>query len=326
MKTSTIRNHRKLPSFIKEHKIFSKVDQIEKIFPLIGLPNSDELVSNLDYQQLAAQALHQHLKSCFRINKYSSRESQKIALQVLNKLNNCTTHNFIQNNKLSIPRKIGIKNINQTYINYRYWWDIDYYRNYYRRKSWQILHPLHLTEKSRIVFSSDKQKGMWDIATMSMRGIRSCQSWRGSYKRNLIGSIIDPFVGIIYLTNGDILPKGERMARRALVRYVVHKRTNEPALLIERLYPYHNNVWGFNPDIETIAIFIAFLAKKTKNQFPIITSKGISNYIIPNSKIVSKMSTCGSFADANDYCRSYRDSGIAYSRSSKVFFKNIKSF
>ena len=40
-----------------------------------------------------------------------------------------------------------------------------------------------------MLFSSEGEAGAWDIATMSMRGIRSCQRWDGEYPRCLIGSI-----------------------------------------------------------------------------------------------------------------------------------------
>ena len=55
------------------------------------------------------------------------------------------------------------------------------------------------TRNFDVVFSSDGLDGLWDITTMSMRGIKSCQSWTSSskYKTNIIGSIVDPFVGVI---------------------------------------------------------------------------------------------------------------------------------
>src|SRR5690606_23711397 len=41
----------------------------------------------------------------------------------------------------------------------------------------------------KLVFSSDGERGAWDIATMSMRGINSCQGWGKPQSHGLIGSI-----------------------------------------------------------------------------------------------------------------------------------------
>jgi hypothetical protein len=158
-------------------------------------------------------------------------------------------------------------------------------------------------------------QGAWDMATMSMRGISSCQSWSGCYKRNLVGSIVDPCAGIIYLTNGTQGEKGSRMIYRAVVRYVVHKETHKPALMLERIYSANsiNN--------EITALFSAFLIKKTKGKLPIITSG--NKHVIPNSKIVSTLPSCGSYNDAKYYCKSYRDSGIAYAKTNSLYLKKL---
>lgn len=90
---------------------------------------------------------------------------------------------------------------------------------------------------SRIVFSSSDPEGLWDIATMSMRGIRSCQSWDGDYPRCLIGSILDPFVGIIYLTSGAKEEYGTKMIRRCMVRFAINEKTMKPVIVLDRMYP-----------------------------------------------------------------------------------------
>jgi hypothetical protein len=96
--------------------------------------------------------------------------------------------------------------------------------------------------KTEICFSADP----WDIATMSMRGIDSCMSWKGSRSANLIGSIVDPCCAVIYLTNNQLhtIAKksgsealvGTEMLARSVVRYVLNEKGQDPSLLLERLY------------------------------------------------------------------------------------------
>ena len=90
---------------------------------------------------------------------------------------------------------------------------------------------------SRIVFSSTDPEGLWDIATMSMRGIASCQSWDSDYPKCLIGSILDPFVGIIYLTSGAKQEHGTKMVRRCMVRFAINEKTMKPVIVLDRMYP-----------------------------------------------------------------------------------------
>ena len=70
----------------------------------------------------------------------------------------------------------------------------------------------------KIVFSDHP----WDIATMSMRGINSCQAWGKIQSPALIGSILDPNMAIVYLTDGKAHKSyGQRMLARCVVRLVV---------------------------------------------------------------------------------------------------------
>lgn len=95
--------------------------------------------------------------------------------------------------------------------------------------------------KTRLVFSSDGEKGIWDIATMSMRGVSSCMSWGAQNSKYLLGSVIDPYCGIIYFTSEEDYPitsrtkYGPQMDHRALVRYIVSPNLG-PALYLERIY------------------------------------------------------------------------------------------
>lgn len=179
-----------------------------------------------------------------------------------------------------------------------------------------------ISKTHRIVFSAAGNKGLWDIATMSMRGVRSCQRWGNWHAHALVGSMMDPYCGIIYITNGNEFKFGEKMLQRALVRFVVHRRTGQPALMIERIYPRsEGEVYRRGPDgywryitdpkekrnKEALNFFIDFLKKKTNNKISIITHNG-TGYSIPMSNSVSRLT---------DDNHSYRDSGIGYRKFPK---------
>jgi hypothetical protein len=122
--------------------------------------------------------------------------------------------------------------------------------------------------KFKIIFSSDGADGAWDIATMSMRGIQSCQSWGGGYSHCLIGSVSDPFVGIIYLTSGGKFNEyGSKMMRRCVVRFVIDADKRKPFLLLDNMYPAE--------DTKILKSFTDFLKEKTNNKFDIQYAPGL---------------------------------------------------
>lgn len=324
MKTSSIKNSKKLPKFITSHKIFTKFKTIEKVFPEFGLKNCSIRVNKIINSATIAEAYRINLIKRFSqvTSNYYTYGISNNASVIVTLLKKCKGSDFIINGTLSVPKSLKghvPTTFSSAYCKCRFGaYDTDYYE---RRGYGNVAKPLNLTSKAKVVFSSDGRQGMWDIATMSMRGISSCQSWNGSYKRNLVGSMIDPCVGIIYIQDGAPCTKGSRMKRRALVRYVLNKTTRKPALLIERIYPSNEyNEYGSNEQ-EALAIFTTFLEKVTKGRIPIVTSA--NGYAIPNSKIVQKMSSCGKFDTGKDHCRSYRDSGIAYSKSTALFLNKI---
>lgn len=159
-------------------------------------------------------------------------------------------------------------------------------------------------KNARIVFSGNGNKCLWDLATMSMRGIESCQKWTSSYAHCLAGSMIDPYAGIIYITDDDNYEHGTRMIKRSVVRFVVNKKNKKPAILIERVYP-HNYDTGV-ADANTFNLFKSFIKKKINNKFPIIRSR--SGHFIPITKAVNSLPK---------YDYSYRDSKIGYGSSPK---------
>jgi len=80
-----------------------------------------------------------------------------------------------------------------------------------------------------VVFSSKPE----DIMHMSMRGIESCMRWSSNQSISLIGSVIDPYCSIIYLTDNL---KTKNMLARAVVRYVHNDDKNRNEIFIEKIY------------------------------------------------------------------------------------------
>jgi hypothetical protein len=170
-----------------------------------------------------------------------------------------------------------------------------------------------------ICFSSDGQKGYWDIATMSMRGISSCMRWSGEHSRSLIGSILDPYAGIIYLTGNKTTKYGKKMLARSVVRMVVNNK-NKPLLLMEPVYPHQ---YEYDDDISFI--FKTFLEQKTGLEVKISDCDSYYDYggnklSIPLTEITQSIQDMNGDTGYDDYgYSSYRDSGISYKKIDKFF-------
>jgi len=142
-----------------------------------------------------------------------------------------------------------------------------------------------------VIFSSEGEAGAWDIATMSMRGIKSCQRWDGEYPRCLIGSILSKYVGIIYLTSGvksedhpTYANLGTKMIRRCVIRYAIDDDEGQPCILIDKMYPEY--------DKEVCAIFTKSLQERTK--LPVHYAPELGNKIrhiyTPSEKVRNEVS------------------------------------
>ncbi len=134
-----------------------------------------------------------------------------------------------------------------------------------------------------VVFTAEGKEGAWDLLTMSMRGIQSCQTWTSDYPRCLIGSILSKFTGIIYITSGtDVEGRGAKMMRRSIVRYAIDADAHEPCILIDKIYPK-----TYEDDAEALKIFTDALQKRTS--LPIYYSFKLGNkakhFYIPFEKV-----------------------------------------
>lgn len=91
-----------------------------------------------------------------------------------------------------------------------------------------------------VVFSTDPK----DIAAMSSRSNwESCQTLKTDEGLNacVIGSTLSKFIGIAYITTGrDMNNRGEEMIARCLIRFAIDTTTNKPSIIIDKMYPEHN--------------------------------------------------------------------------------------
>lgn len=184
--------------------------------------------------------------------------------------------------------------------------------------------------KYHIAFSSNRCRGLYDIAMMSNRGIYSCMTLeRRHHNPAVIGSVIDPFTAIIYLTSGkqfageeytycrgwDNKPYGLEMIKRSIVRFVMDYNY-KPSILIER--PYIRNYGYTNIDLnkdDTINAFKKYIKEKTNDKYPIIVARDTAesttireNYFIPLHDNIKNI---------QQYYYPYRDSKIQFKKVDK---------
>lgn len=318
------------PEFITQSEVFRTVKQVNKIFPELGLKNCKKTVV-LDMSTMAgtkAQELlvslrnYIHNQIMYYSNglSYSAVSSLRKFQEQLTSINRCMKQNSNSQITLNLYEDI-VDADNRTIFKagegvFRVYNKI---RNNIGilRNNIGIYSTLPLLEhiaafkefssqnlpkrKYQIHFSSNKTQGIWDIATMSMRGIQSCQTWGKDYAHALIGSIVDPFTGIIYLTTGEdsVGGKGTKMLRRCVVRFVVHKKTKKPFIGIERMFPSHDKM--------VYDAFAAFIREKTGGKFEVKDlyndGRGINGCVIPMNRHLM------GFPEGR---LSYRDSGVPY--------------
>ena len=296
-----------LPVWMTKHPVFKSIDKIEKVFPNIGLPNCSEpcgLIGNfaLEEAKKLLAAMVGEIRApldFFAANDYIDQIS---IIEQFDTLFCDRANDFISYAKgeivLKLPEDIivnGIVRYNKNTPLFAVYAQLAY--DFSRLGG--ILPMLEKlsgykdfnmnnvsSDNSSIVFSSDGVDGLWDIATMSMRGISSCVRWAGPHKLTLIGSIADPFTGIIYLTSGKNYGKyGSRMIKRCIVRFVIDSQKEQPYLLIDRMYPSLSD--------NVLKIFTDFLISKTGLEVyfgPRIPGKILSTSYIPRKSINDKLS------------------------------------
>lgn len=368
-----IRKNYKFPSFIREFSGLSAGTKIEKVFPHIGLKNCSIKVDNIgnvkDISSVIVDAVNDRVNYFTQdmdlefLDRYGSdtgdgniKYTQHEA--VLASIFNILTH--LSESKLTFSKgKLSSSiNIKDAFgkILLKKGQDLGKFLNEIDKACEKLklkfsfnynqiikLANFNNSESFNLFFSSDGIRGAWDIATMSMRGISSCQRWGAGHEKCLIGSILDPFTGIIYLSSNDNTDYGKKMFARSIVRFIV--KENKPFLFIERPYGlyeeseevnnnhiddmignlgnfYNKNsfnewaldyLWDANIDYSTnsLKIFSDFLKKTVKGKYEILSYNEVHDkhkYKIPLSTSVETLT---------DNTRSYRDSHINYESSPK---------
>jgi len=270
------------PNFITGSKIVSANTELEKIFPKLGLPNSQEPIDikfDLSTVQLdkiihlAVRKFIQHWNEDRPLTNMKGLELFKMSrviylLEELNRrFNKKNGFTYTKDKVLltsSIPSydgKVLIKSGTDVFELVKTLFD--HSAKYVKV---DLVSPEEISKqckKMQIAFSSEGVDGAWDIATMSMRGIKSCMRWEARQCSALLGSIVDPCCGIIFLTNGNKTPYGSKMLFRSVVRLAMYQ--DKPVLLVDRLY---SSFYKTKPgeqgkfDQQILNIFINYLKKK----------------------------------------------------------------
>jgi hypothetical protein len=304
--------------YIATHPIFDKIEKVNKVFPGIGLPNceDDKIVNNAEIAAKSAKTLIGSITASLDkrekgLNAFVDThpkmgEKRKEKAENLIKIINATKSLIADNVdkcvlvdkkcvKIMLPGDLTIDGgkkpifkANKTIISvYGKINELLQDGKFARMKN--IDNDPAFKEFSKdnipnaglkVVFSSEGSDGIWDIATMSMRGVSSCQSWQnGAYKHGVIGSMIDPFVGIIYLTTGGNFNEyGSKMIKRCIVRYVVDGKTKKPYLALDNMYPSF--------DANVLTQFIEFLKARVSNKLEVYFASHLYGRPIYNTSYV----------------------------------------
>jgi hypothetical protein len=330
---SNILENKKYPEWIIEHPIFKDVSIYDKIFPKKGLNNSSAPLTTL----LGEQYLECFIKDvCFESEIISVllkgkltaiTESNSVIEALIEFFNRFSYSDYIEikrDNKISailsediydssgslvfrkgsslfsllektIEQKIGVSNF----------FAFDSFKDFSRLNI-----PL---SSAQISFSTDP----WDIATMSMRGITTCQSWNGEYRQSLIGSMLDPYVGIVFLeSKGKPTEYGSKMLYRSTVRFAVDNtkaaRKKQPVLILDHIYP--------ECFTEIFDLFSKFLTEKSGLKVILAADEEQNiidgRYFLPRSKIkdsfkfYSENETFSSPLPEDESIRSYQNNPI----------------
>lgn len=289
-----LNSKRPYPEWLRTHTVFKEMSKVDKVFPKIGLPNFKEScdimnsaealagATQLGYRFItemsnAQRTLYTKLDAALKSTEKDRNENCSKIQSLINLLNNVIySMNFNDYAKVIEGKVVlrlrgdvfnGDKNpvfrkdeavlrvVNKL-------WDMcetfkvvqiktDQYQEF---KDFSRVNVPN--KKYMLSFSSSGEEGAWDIGTISMRGVTSCQSWNAPQSRGLIGSIASKFVGVMYLASEQEIPGyGSKMLNRCMVRFAIHKTTKKPALILDRMYP--------NPNADTLAAFKKILKEKS---------------------------------------------------------------
>jgi hypothetical protein len=313
---------KKYPKFIRESIVFKAYPKPEKVFPRIGLKNCEVSLKSIKVNEDSLiirqeiQTIQDYIVDIPKIEQdlYALRENLSELADAddeFTKIPTYTKQYFGLKEKYS-ELEVA-KAVNKKLKKLKF--DEEYFLS--EKPSFISADKIFLTKNKNIklCFSSDGPKGYWDIATMSMRGIRSCMQWKNDNSRTLIGSIADPYTGIIYMCDKTT----NQMLARAVVRFVVNEKNGRPYLFLEKIYMnarFDKCVKirdGEDRENVVLRLFKHFLVSKTR--MDIASSE--YDLMIPLSEITDSILDFGE-EDSNNTL-SYRDSELYYSYRPKYF-------
>jgi len=151
----------------------------------------------------------------------------------------------------------------------------------------------------------------FDIMTMSMRGLTSCIKWDGERRHTLVGSVIDPYCGMICINRGDT-EYGSRIWYRSVVR-LIQLLDKSYGLFLEKTY-CHSEPYG----AYARWIFKEFLAERCP--LPIYTGNTEPGPVLPENATIPLSEPVKELIDydynsvwtENKGWVCYRDSNIKY--------------
>jgi hypothetical protein len=306
------------PDWLKNHEVFKRMGKIEKVFPRLGLPNFKTPcdIANTAEAQAEATKVGNKIRTNISTTKNTIFQKLEEALSsnAKNRSETCAELQSCADLFTNIERSLSIGDyvkVNDGKISLKLRADIfNWDKNPVFRKNEAVfgvytkLQELATkftinmeqldqlpefknfsrvnipSKKYNLVFSSYGEEGAWDIATISMRGISSCQAWTQTQSRGLIGSVASKFVAVMYLSSDQDIPGyGSKMLNRCMVRFAINKTTKKPALIMDSMYP--------QPNEETIQIFMKVLKEKSgldvhyTRGYNSIPTCDVNNFYIP---------------------------------------------
>jgi len=313
-----LNSKRPYPEWIKGHTVFKEVNKIDKVFPLIGLPNFKEpcdimnsaeamadatrLGNKLRTEMLNAQRVLYTKLDAALLSKEKDRNEVCNKLQsIINLLNNVvyslgfSDYAKMVEGRVIMKLRADIFNGDKGPVFRK---DEAVLRVVGKLREMIVEHKVEFAQidqipefkdfsrtnvpnkKYMVSFSSSGEEGAWDIGTISMRGVTSCQSWNAPQSRGLIGSISSKFCGVIYMASDQEIPGyGSKMLQRCVVRFAVNRTTRKPCIILDRMYP--------GEQAETKEAFKRVLKEKSGLDVLYVgeRSNELNNYYIPDEPL-----------------------------------------
>lgn len=313
-----LNSKRPYPEWLRNHTVFKESARIDKVFPQIGLPNFKEPCDIMNSAEALADAtrLGNKLRTEMQTAQRALYEKLDVALKSKDKDRNevCGKLQSLVNLLNSVVYSIGFGDYAKVVdgrVTMKLRADIfNGDKNPVFRKDEALLrvagklremcveHKVNFTQidqlaefkdfsrtnvpnkKYMVCFSSTGEDGAWDIGTISMRGVTSCQSWNAPQSRGLIGSISSKFCGVIYMASDQEIPGyGSKMLQRCVTRFAINRTTKKPAIILDRMYP--------GEQAETKEAFKRILKEKSGLDVIYVgeRSNELANYYIPDEPV-----------------------------------------